>query len=145
MACFQEDQTSKPIQNYITGTLTPSKGPRALLNRIALPNSTTARCARKIWNSQYVGEVQTTRNEIAPPFRQTIIYVILQVLQAEQCLQSLRFYNFTFLISPNIYCWISNLTGKKVFFFPKLRENHLCQGLFFSKTASSAQFCYKPS
>lgn len=52
------DQVGRPIKNYVTGTVTPLKGPDTLLNLIVLSNSTTDECAPcKLWNSQYVGEV----------------------------------------------------------------------------------------
>ena len=38
-------RTGRVIWNYATGTLTPSKGPDAMLKRIALSISTVEKCA----------------------------------------------------------------------------------------------------
>ena len=58
LACIDRyDRTSVPIWNYTAGTLTPVKRPRTLLNRIALSNSSTGKCAPMQAVKQYVREL----------------------------------------------------------------------------------------
>ena len=71
------------IWNYATGTVTPLKGQSTLLHRIALWNSTTEKYAPcKLWNSQYMRELRTPKNEIVPPFRRPMINIDPEVLHA---------------------------------------------------------------
>ena len=67
-------RTRRTICNYASGTLTPSKGPDSMLNRIALIISTAEKCAsiQVVKQTEYE-KASTTEEQKFPPFRRTVI------------------------------------------------------------------------
>ena len=67
-------RTGRTIWNYAKCTLTHSKGPDSMLNRIALSISTAEKCARmQVVKQPETGKLQPLRNKNVPPFRRTMI------------------------------------------------------------------------
>ena len=118
LACIdRNDQTSRLVWNYATGTLTPLKGPSTLLNKNALYIQLNYRevCTHASYETnQYMGELQPLRNRIVL----LMIHVSPHVLQAgKACLQNV-------ILSKKVErVWIENM---KVFFCSSSNKGFLC-------------------
>ena len=79
----QCNELSKSIWNNTRATLTPRKAPDTLINTEPdhVIHFTYERVCPHV-GCETVGDIQTPRNRIVPPLRQTLIHVTLQIFQA---------------------------------------------------------------